>query len=351
MTSSAVCRAADRLHQLADAGLDDETLRLETMQSLSRIVPVDGWAWAMSDPTSQLASAALAETPLEPRMLELLQVEDDPREINRRDALAASRTPVAALSIGTDGQLSRCRRWREHMVDFGVGDELRLVFADRTGCWAYLDLYTYGQRRYTENDLAFAGAVVSVLTAALRRAPTPESTSEPGVLSPGGVRDPAVLVLDPELSLVAQTGPAADWLPLLRRAPGDPLPCAILAATARALAGRSDRPAAVRQHAADGQWATVRAARLDTGGIAVTIDHSRAGEVLNYVARVAALTRRERQLLALLYEGHDTRAIAARLVIAETTVQDHVKNILVKTGHTSRRALLATLSPPAPPGE
>jgi DNA-binding CsgD family transcriptional regulator len=233
------------------------------------------------------------------------------------------------------------------MADFGIGDELRLVFADRNGCWAYLDLYTYGQRRYTEEDLSFAGAVVSVLTVALRQAPTPDVAAFPS----GAVRDPAVLVLDPDLSLVAQTGPAAEWLPLLRRAPGDPLPCAVLAATARALADRSDRPAAVRQRAADGQWATVRAARLDTGGIAVTIDHSRAGEVLNYVARVAALTRRERQLLALLYEGYDTRSIAARLVIAETTVQDHVKSILIKTGHSSRRTLLAALAPPAPPGE
>lgn len=343
-TNTAQRRAVERLERLAGAGLDDTALRLEALQVIMRALPVDGWAWATADPSSQLAVSALADHPLESRMLGLLQAEEDPREVNRRATMITSRRPVAALSATTGGQLHRSVRWREHMAEQNIGDELRIVFADRTGCWSYLDLYTYGQRHFIDDDLAFAQAAVRLLTGPLRRAPVPR----PGEAFPGVLREPAVLVLGADLQLRAKTGPADQWLPLLRTAVGDPFPCAVLAATARVLATHGDQPAMARQRAADGQWATVRAAPLDSGDIAVTIDHSRPGEVLGYLARAAGLTDRERQVLALLHQGYNTRATANQLVIAETTVLDHVKNILAKTGHTSRRALLASLSSPLP---
>jgi DNA-binding NarL/FixJ family response regulator len=43
-----------------------------------------------------------------------------------------------------------------------------------------------------------------------------------------------------------------------------------------------------------------------------------------------ALTEREREVLALLAEGLSNRAIAARLIVAERTVEAHVKQIFTK---------------------
>lgn len=57
----------------------------------------------------------------------------------------------------------------------------------------------------------------------------------------------------------------------------------------------------------------------------------------------AALTDRERQVLAVLGEGLTNKEIAARLFISENTVKNHVHNILDKLGLHSRTeaALLA----------
>jgi ATP/maltotriose-dependent transcriptional regulator MalT len=52
----------------------------------------------------------------------------------------------------------------------------------------------------------------------------------------------------------------------------------------------------------------------------------------------------ERDVVAALLAGLDTRAISARLCISSQTVQDHLKSIFRKTGAQSRRELLARFS-------
>jgi DNA-binding CsgD family transcriptional regulator len=54
------------------------------------------------------------------------------------------------------------------------------------------------------------------------------------------------------------------------------------------------------------------------------------------VARRTELTRRERQVIALLAHGYSNRAIAEALVISEKTAEIHVSNILGKLGFSSR---------------
>ena len=53
---------------------------------------------------------------------------------------------------------------------------------------------------------------------------------------------------------------------------------------------------------------------------------------------VSTLSRRERQVLALIGDGHSNRAIADRLGIAEPTVKRHVHNVLKKLDAPSRAA-------------
>jgi DNA-binding CsgD family transcriptional regulator len=59
---------------------------------------------------------------------------------------------------------------------------------------------------------------------------------------------------------------------------------------------------------------------------------------------LAALSAREREVLALVGEGHSNTAIARQLVISEEAVGKHVGNILAKlrlpqTDDTNRRVL------------
>ncbi|MGW9347174.1 LuxR C-terminal-related transcriptional regulator [Nocardiopsis flavescens] len=65
---------------------------------------------------------------------------------------------------------------------------------------------------------------------------------------------------------------------------------------------------------------------------------------------VDALTRREREVLALMAEGADNREIAARLVVGDNAVHKHIGNIFAKLGlapadpgHRRVRAVLAYL--------
>ncbi len=57
--------------------------------------------------------------------------------------------------------------------------------------------------------------------------------------------------------------------------------------------------------------------------------------------RLARLTRREREVLALVAAGRSNRDIAVALVISEHTVGRHVQNMFSKLGVTSRTAAAA----------
>jgi DNA-binding NarL/FixJ family response regulator len=58
-------------------------------------------------------------------------------------------------------------------------------------------------------------------------------------------------------------------------------------------------------------------------------------------AAIVGLTRREREVLRLLAEGHSDREIAAALFISTKTAGAHVSNLLGKLGVPSRAAAVA----------
>lgn len=66
---------------------------------------------------------------------------------------------------------------------------------------------------------------------------------------------------------------------------------------------------------------------------------------------LAELTAREREMLALMAEGHSNAAIAQRLVLSASTVEKHIGNVFSKLGlppddamHRRVRAVLAFLN-------
>src|SRR5690606_11514299 len=113
--------------------------------------------------------------------------------------------------------------------------------------------------------------------------------------------------------------------------------------------GADAHPAVVSGHLAEGLWVTLRAARLQPasgthpsdGAIAVTIEEASAATRSEVFGRAFGLSPRERQVLALLADGADTRELARILSISHFTVQDHLRSIFTKTGAPTRQVLAA----------
>src|ERR1051326_3179801 len=57
-------------------------------------------------------------------------------------------------------------------------------------------------------------------------------------------------------------------------------------------------------------------------------------------ARIATLTQREREVVALIGEGLKNKQIAVRLFVSETTVQHHLSSIFAKLGVSDRLELV-----------
>ncbi|WP_198422415.1 MULTISPECIES: response regulator [Streptomyces] len=88
--------------------------------------------------------------------------------------------------------------------------------------------------------------------------------------------------------------------------------------------------------------------RVAGGGTAM--DPEVIAQLLAHGDPVDALTARERQVLALMAEGHDNATIAQRLVITDNAVHKHIGNVFLKlglsagdSGHRRVRAVLAYL--------
>jgi DNA-binding CsgD family transcriptional regulator len=90
----------------------------------------------------------------------------------------------------------------------------------------------------------------------------------------------------------------------------------------------------------------IEAAKLegdDGGQVAVTLRAATATETFTLLCRAYALSERERQVVAALVAGLDTRAVAQPLFISPYTVQDHLKSVFEKTGTSTRGGLVARL--------
>ena len=66
-----------------------------------------------------------------------------------------------------------------------------------------------------------------------------------------------------------------------------------------------------------------------------------AAFLIPVLGSVPGLTRREREVAALIAEGMSNKEIAARLVTSRRTAESHVENILRKLGFTSRTQVAA----------
>jgi DNA-binding CsgD family transcriptional regulator len=266
--------------------------------------------------------------------------------VNRWTELRRAGTPAAGLAAG--GDPARSALWREVLSDMGVTDVASSVFADRFGCWAWLDLWRSGGT-FTTDEVALLVALTVPVTEGIRasQARTFVADAEPVELS-----GPAVVLLDAGLRVVSQTATAGAALMELNP-PGEepipsPIPAAALnvgAALVASEAGVPVGPAWSRVHLGAGRWVTLRAERM-TGAVdlAVTIEVSTVAERREVFALAHGLSPREREVLGQLATGADSRTMARTLVLSEHTVNDHVGAVLAKTGTPTRQVLMSRIA-------
>jgi DNA-binding CsgD family transcriptional regulator len=331
--------ALERLQRIGSGARESRSLRSAALAEIGRVVPFDAYVWPLTDPETSVGLAPLASVPpaLMPELPGLIRLKYL-TAVNRWTGLSgAARLEVPAASL----------LWRELLHGHGVTDIASVVFRDRYGCWAFLDLWRL-DGVFTQDEVTFLDAAASLLTEHLRRcvAACFDNAEGIGLREPG----PVMLLLDAGLRVLGQTPQTRDYLARLLPNPDmDPVPAVAYNVAAQLIAvenGINTRPPLARMHLAGQRWLTVHAARLGPAveqhaQIAVTVEDSSLPDRTVIFARACGLTVREAELLHHLTTGVDTRIIAARMFLSENTVQDHLKSIFDKTATRSRRALLS----------
>jgi DNA-binding CsgD family transcriptional regulator len=339
-------RARERLESLVVAPIDTEEARREAIAALRPAVGFHRWCWPLTDPASALSMSGIAEFDLWAEVPRIAVLEEH-GDVTSKPALVRAERASIALSAVTGGDLARSRRWRECLRPYGVGDELMTACRDRHGCWGTVELMRDSDDgAFSDDDARFLHEVAPTLAALIRH----------GLRRSRGVTDarpqappPATLIVDAELRPASWTPAFRQWLAELPTGP-EVLPPAVYELGTRVLTpahAANGLPASVRTRTRTLRWATLEAAALegaDHGRAAITIRAATADEVFDLLAKAYDLSRRERELVALMLGGLATKELAAALCISPHTVQDHLKHVFAKTKVRSRRELVSHLA-------
>jgi DNA-binding CsgD family transcriptional regulator len=329
-----------RVEAWCDQPVPAKRLREGVLSRLGERLTWDGHVFCLCDPVTRVLTSPLADVPVLPwpRLPELVRWRYL-TEVNRVDSLLDS----GARSLLGGGSPDRSPMWRHVQRELGVVDVASVVFADRSGTWAFLELWRL-TTPFTDDELDLLTRLQRAVTRALRSAVARTFAEPAGAPSSPG---PAVLVLGPDLQLRTQTDAAAEAL--LRLNPPDepmqPIPASAYNVGAALVAQEAGVPVGEpwsRVHLGDGRWVTVRASRLGED-VAVSIEPSTAAERADLVARSAGLSDRETEVLGALVAGLTSPEIAGRLYLSEHTVNDHVKAVLARTGARNRQQLLGRI--------
>jgi DNA-binding CsgD family transcriptional regulator len=341
-------RMVARVQRLCSSPLDERSLRAAILLELQRTIGFDYYVWLLTDPVTTVGCAPLADVPCLPELAELIRLK----------YLTPTNRWTTLLGGGAVGRLSdftgpevMTSSWREFLQRHGVADIASTAFADRFGCWGFLDLWRCKRRVFDRSDAELLAAVGKSITAALRTRQGGMFRVAKTVAAP--IAGPAVLIINDQLHVTARTAAATEWLRSMLPTPpaAAPIPAAALNVAAQLLAaeaGVDKHPAAARSFVPGHTWLTLRASRMESADsadgrtIAVSIEETPTAERVDLFARCHALSARERQLLELLSRNADTTEIAENMNISEYTVQDHLKSIFGKTGLSGRSALITT---------
>lgn len=351
-TRHAQQRSIQAVIRLCHAGLDVTTFKVQTVERLRLLIPLDSFCVATVDPATLLFTGVSADDLLVPAMAQFLVNEFLEDDVNKLTALARSTMPVGGLNAATQATLTHSARYRDILAELGLGDELRAALVVGGACWGFLGLYRErASPAFTPAESALLARLAPHLAHGLRTALLRRAVTAPTLPD-----TPGVVLLDADLAVVATT-PAADrWLAELDPQAwprGAALPPAVYGVAARLLALEHGGTALggllprVRLRTASGQWLVVHATRLagvaSRGQIAVIFEVARPVAIAPLIAQAYALSPREAEIVQWVAGGRSTAEIAAQLHIANSTVQDHLKAIFTKVGVHSRGELVGQL--------
>ena len=94
-------RAIQALIRLCHAGLDVTTFKVQAINRLRPLIPLDSSCVATADPSTLLFTGVTADDLLVPAMAPFLVNEFQQDDVNKLTALADSRVPVGGLSAAT----------------------------------------------------------------------------------------------------------------------------------------------------------------------------------------------------------------------------------------------------------
>ena len=343
-------RVRREIIRLCHAGLDSQTLRIEMIKQLRKVIPIDVFFFTTADPATLLFTGAVTDEILEHATPQFLTNEFLQDDVNKFSRLARSATPVGSLIQATQRELEQSPRYQEILAPLALGDELRAALMTSGVCWGFLCLHRdRSSPHFTAAEAAFIGRLTSHIALGLRKALLLGSATGPSVSD-----EPGLLLLADDLSVVAETSAASRWLAEIAEADWprkQALPSAIAAVVARLLALErgtdADLMPKVRLRTVSGHWLVLHASRLSGPSaqrpIAVIFEVARPVEIAPLIAQAYDLSKREGEIMQSVLRGLSTREIADTLHIASHTVQDHLKAIFEKVGVSSRRELVGQL--------
>ncbi|AXJ10610.1 helix-turn-helix transcriptional regulator [Arthrobacter sp. PM3] len=356
-TSWARTRSLDRIRHLCAGALEDHELRRAALDELAKVVPFSAFVWPLADPESATGLSPMARIPCPEELPALIRLKYLTR-YGRWTALAGPPCLAVSLLAATEGTPACSPLWDGMLRRYGVTDILSTVFADKHGCWGWLDLWRGGDEGvFTDEETAHLALAAPVLATGLRRSRAAQWRRDAAQPGRGPLPQQAVLTLDETMTVTGQTASAGEWVALLQPgpAPYQAVPAEVfnVAAQLAALeAGVDGHEAMSRVPIGSGDWALLRATRMERSTpepgrtvsadpLAVTIQECPAADRLEVFARCFALTRQQHRLLGLTAGGLSTAELAAALQISPYTVQDLFKSIFAACGVRSRGALLA----------
>jgi len=335
---------------LSRADVDLQTFAHEALHSLRRAVPHDGWTLGTLDPDSLMPTgvclrggSAVGSDEHDRAWAQLEYGSNDPTSVL---AMAGTGRKAIGVHDSTGGEITRSARMRELMSPvLGYTDELRSLAMDRRRIWGAVFLYR-STGHFVPWEIELVESLCPSFARAVRQRVLDLWTERP-VLSDEAFTTMVVLDAFGNVVLASPGGlERLVSLPAGSDKPSERLFASLAAAAAVTRLTQGRHHPTTRLRLADGRWCTLHATPLrsdESELVGVTITESRPRELLPLVVDALEMTQRERDVLALVVRGTDTRAMAEALHMSSHTVQDHLKVIFAKAGVHSRRELTALI--------